>query len=702
MPPDSVEHRLAAILSADVVGYTRLMAEAETATVETLTAYREQISALVKRYGGRVVDAPGDNLLAEFPSAIDACRCALETQRVLEARNAGLDDSRRMRFRMGVHLGEVRVEADRIYGAGINTAARIEALAEAGGICISAAVYEQIRNQLEVGVEELGSQQLKNVPEPVRVLRLLPSSGSQVAGPRTDRRRIGAALALGAAVILAVLAWRALAPDGGGPEPPRAANGGLALAVLPLDNLSADPDQAYFTDGMTERLIAELGRMTGVRVISRTSVMQFKGTRVPLREIARQLQVDFIVEGSVLRADDRVRITAQLIDARSDAHLWSESYDRELRDVIGLQTDVARAIVRQVKGEVLPVATVARDPRPVNPAAYEAYLKGLYFGWRHNAASALKSVRYLQESIRIDPDYALPYAAIADHYSCTPTHAWSVPDSRLWPSVPQELMAKAREHAERALELDDQLPPAHVAIGLVRMFGDWDFEAAEAAFLRAIELDPSSSWAHQAYGVYLGFMGRLSEAQASMERAYRLDPLSVMAMVFLGEIHAWRGDSSAAIALWEKARELDPTYPELHQTIAGILCARDASGEAIGILQAKLSISPEDPILKADLGYCQAVAGRPEQARRILGELELRSRETYVSPMHRAQIHVGLGETEQAFAALEEAFDDRSFFLLYLSVDPQFDPLRSDPRFSDLLRRIGLPVSQRVETSTAA
>jgi class 3 adenylate cyclase/TolB-like protein/tetratricopeptide (TPR) repeat protein len=691
MERDRVDRKLAAILSADVVGYSRLMADDEDATLRTLRDYREALVLLVEQHRGRVVDAPGDNLLAEFPSALDATTCAVEAQRVITARNSDTPSGRRMQYRIGLHLGDVMLDGERIHGDGVNIAARLEGLAEPGGICVSATVHEQVRHRLDLGYEDLGAQTVKNIPDPIRVYRVRPGGAAAAPAPSARTRRpLALGLVAAGLVAAALLGWRALAPDR---TAPAAGNGPIdSVAVLPLDNLSGDPEQEFFTEGMTEALIAELGQLPGLRVISRTSAMHYKGANEPLPKIAAALDVEGIIEASVLRADDRVRLTVQLIDARSDDHLWAESYDRELRNVLGLQREVAEAIAGEIGLRVGESFRAERGPAPlVDPAAHESYLRGQVLSWKMKPATSLKAVELFERAIRIDPGYALGYSGLADAYSCTPTHAWSIPDSELWPSVPQELMARARLNALRAIELDDSLAAAHSSLGLVRMFHDWDWEGAEASFRRALEIEPSSWWARTGYSLLLIFSGRLDEALEQMQRAYDVDPLNTITIVGLADLHAMRGERDQATALWRKAQDLDPDYPPHHQSLITSMCREGEAQDVIPSLERARALAPDDPPAAADLGYCYAVSGRTAEARAILAGLEELSRRTYVSPMHMALIHVGIGDADATFGALEQAYADRSFFLPYIAVDAPYAPLRSDPRYRDLLRRIGLP-----------
>jgi TolB-like protein/class 3 adenylate cyclase len=414
---ERAQRKLAAILSADAVGYSRLMAADEVGTVRMLSKCRGVLSEVIGRFGGRIVDAPGDNVLAEFPSVVHAVEAALEIQRGLDRCSEPLPEDRRMPFRLGVHLGDVVVEGDTIYGDGVNVAARLEGLAEPGGVCISGSVYEQLQGKLSLGYEDLGEQPVKNL-RPVRVYRVLSQAGEPLAKPRASpvQRRFPGGFHAGwaALVLFALLAvgwWLASRPHSTAAEI-------RALAVLPLEDLSGDPEQEFFVAGMTEALIADLAKIASLSVVSRTSVMRYAGARKALPEIAEELGVDAIVEGSVLRAGDDVRITAQLIDARTDRHLWSESYQRHLSDVLTLQSEVARAIAGEVRLTLAPgQAGRLEEPGRVEPAAYVAYLRGVHFLQKQGASNHRRAVGYFERAVEIDPAYALAWARLADAYT---------------------------------------------------------------------------------------------------------------------------------------------------------------------------------------------------------------------------------------------------------------------------------------------
>src|SRR5713226_3838298 len=375
--PSRVERRLAAILAADVKGYSRLMAEDEVATLRTLTASREVTDALIAQHHGRIVGTAGDSILAEFASVVDAAQCAAEIQRELKVKNAEVPEHRRMEFRLGINLGDVMVEGEQIYGDGVNIAARLEALADAGGICISGVVYEQIKNKLTLSYEDLGEQSVKNIAEPVRVWRMVldETAGNTVGAaprsrPATPKKTssfqrsspltIGVAVAglgllVGMIILVQYLSVRPQAPSAAiPPARPLPLPGKPSIAVLPFTNMSENPQQDYFSDGITEDLITDLSKLSSLFVISRNSTFTYKGKAVKLADVSKELGVQYVLEGSVRRAENQVRITAQLVDATTDHHLWAERYDRSLQDIFAVQDEIQQKIMFALKVKLLP------------------------------------------------------------------------------------------------------------------------------------------------------------------------------------------------------------------------------------------------------------------------------------------------------------------------------------------------------------
>ncbi len=516
MSPDAVERRLAAILSADVVGYSRLMADNEDATVRTLSAYRDEIGLLVKQHTGRVVDFTGDNLLAEFPTAIAAVRGAVSIQRVLSARNADLDEERRMNFRIGVHLGDVRVEGERIYGDGVNIAARLEGLAEPGGICLSATVHEQVRNKLEVGYEDLGDQDIKNLPDQVHVFRVNFDTPAQPPVASSGSRRRVAAFALvvfiaaGAGLVWRFFSERAPAPLAGVPS----------LVVLPFANLSGDPEQEYFADGLTEDLITDLSKISGLLVIARNSAFTYKGRAVRVEDVGRELGVAYVLEGSVRRADDRVRITAQLVETANGHHLWAERYDRRMQDIFALQDDVAREIVAALEVRLSDSEATQVERLPTaNLEAYDAFQRALVYSQRYDPGAIVRAQELARRAIELDPEFGPAHALLGSALM----GAWMVQATQ-----DPTTMERAVALAERALELDDRDPRSLTLASMIFIVGG-RLDAAVATGERAVELAPGSAQAHAALGQGFLRTGRPAEARRMFTIALRLDPLDPMA-----------------------------------------------------------------------------------------------------------------------------------------------------------------------------
>jgi TolB-like protein/DNA-binding winged helix-turn-helix (wHTH) protein/Flp pilus assembly protein TadD len=455
-----------------------------------------------------------------------------------------------------------------------------------------------------------------------------------------------------------------------------------SLAVLPLDDLSHDPDEDYFADGMTDELITELGQIAALRVISRTSVMQYRGTHKALPQIARELNVDAVVEGTVLRAGDRVRITAQLIRAPMDKHLWAHSYEGDLRDVLALQENVAKDIAGQIRAQLTSQEQAKlKNARPVNPAAYEAYLRGNYFADKRTAEALTKAVEYFEEAIRDDPNWAPAYAGLADIYVVLSEYK----------SVPaHESHAKARVAARKAVELDDSLAEAHTELANLATTEDFDWSGAELEFRRAIELNPGNATAHYFHAMNLMSMGHWEEASAEMERARELDPLSIIINANIGLVHYYARHPDRAIEAERKALELDPNTAFIYEYLGLAYLQKGMYREAIDHLQKAVGLSNGFPWYQAELAYSYAAAGNHAQAGRILTNLRGRSRRQYVSSYSLAVAYIGLGEKDAALARLQKAYEDREDQVAVLKIEPLFDTLHADPRFQELLRRIGL------------
>lgn len=487
---------------------------------------------------------------------------------------------------------------------------------------------------------------------------------------------VGLVVVLALALVLNVGGWRdrlfGLAPVGRIDS----------LVVLPLENISGDPEQDYFADGMTEALSAELGKISALRVISRTSAMCYKGTTKPLPQIARELSVDAVVEGSVLRAGNRIRVTTQLVDAATDRHLWTESYDRDLNDILTLQSEVAQTIAHEIRIKLTPQEkTRLAQARPVDPEAYEAYVKGRYH-WNKRTEQGLRtSIECFRQAIDKDPTYALAYAGLADAYAILGLNGHVAPAD----AIPQ-----ARAAALKALGLDDALAEGHATLGVITSQYDWDFPEAEKEFKRALELNPSYASAHQWYALHLHDTGHLDEAIAEINRAEELDPLSLIIRTAAASIRYSAGQLDRAIQEARQVLELDANFMYARWLLGRVYALKGMHKEAIAELELNLAISGPVPEHVAELGHAYALAGMNEQAREMLGQLQELSKGRYIAPGFFAMIHAALGERDQTFQWFEKAYEARDSFLLNLITDPLYDSLRDDPRFDDLLRRMGL------------
>jgi len=459
-----------------------------------------------------------------------------------------------------------------------------------------------------------------------------------------------------------------------------------SLAVLPLENLSGNPEQDYFVDGMTDELITDLAKVAALRVISRTSVMRYKGTKKGLPEIAKDLNVDAIVEGSVLRSGNRVRITAQLLHGPTDRHLWAESYERDLGDVLRLQSEVAQAIAKQIRAELTPQQQARfRAARPVNPEAYEPYLRGRYYlSNQFTVAKALTTAKSdFEESIRRDPSFALAYSGLADSYVYLAFFGQGV-------LSPDLAYKSAKEALNKALELDDSIGEAYDTLGLLSWRFDWNWDAAERNFNRAIELAPSYSCAHEDRAVYLSFLGRRAEALAEIAKSDSLDPGPSSAMAESAAQYQMR-NYEALLDTGRRGVASNPTEWTEHYNLAVGYLGTGKLLEAIFEYQKAVEISDGNPDAVASLAHVYALIGRRAQAEKILHDLEHKSKSVYVSPYTIATIYAGLGEKDRALELLEKAYQERSLDISWhLKADLRIDSLRSDPRFQDLVRRVGL------------
>jgi len=555
-----VPRRLAAILAADIAGYSTLMGADEAGTVRDLKAHQTVILPVVAEHGGRIIDTAGDGILAEFPSVVSAVECAVAIQRIMAQRNADVEENRRLRFRIGINQGDVVFDDARIYGDGVNVAARLESIAEPGGICISRKVYEDIIGKLQLAFVDAGEQQLKNIAQPVRVYRI---SGERLAAPRATARP---ALAL--------------------PDKP-------SIAVLPFTNLSGDPKEDYFSDGITADIITELSRFSELFVIARNSSFQYKGKSPDIRQVGRELGVSYVLEGSIRRAGDRVRITGQLIDAATGVHRWADRYDRDLKDIFAVQDEVTHTIVSTLAAHVRKAESERVRAKPPNSwQAHDYYLQSAdalaSFNASFSKEDLYKARHLVQQSLAIDPNYARSYAILARTYDA----AWLHPldSDHLNPSA----LDQAHQFARKAVQLDANLPLVHTCLGVV-LTCRREHDAAIAAFERAIALNPN--FVDWPFALALVRAGNSTRAIDVLKTYMRLDPFyAPFALGLLGSAHYMLKQYSEALPLLRDYVSQAPNSRSGHVWLAATHAQLGQVEEARAEIDEVLRLQPDATI----------------------------------------------------------------------------------------------------------
>jgi adenylate cyclase len=550
---EKVKRRLTALLNADVKGYSRLMSEDEVETIRTLNAYKEAMANLIQQHHGRVVDAPGDNLLAEFASVVDAVECAIKIQEELKTHNAELPEDRRMEFRIGINLGDVIEEREKIFGDGVNIAARMEGLADAGGICLSGSVYDQVENKLDLEYEFLGEQSVKNIARPVRAYRVKMGYGT----------------------------WHQnMTKEPTLPDKP-------SIAVLPFTNISEDPGQEYFSDGITEEIITSLSKVTGLLVIARNSTFTYKGKPVKVQQVGQELGVHYVLEGSVRKAGERVRITAQLIDAKTGHHLWAERYDRHLTDIFAVQDEITVNLMRamQVKLTEGEQACEWLKHGSSNIEAYEKGMKGMEYFRFFSPEGNIRARQLFEECISLDPDYPGPHVMLGW------THLTDVMNG--WSKSPEESINRALGYAQKAVSIDNTQADAYALLGNVYLF-QRQFGMAIEEGERAVVLDPNGADYHVWLGMILTSAGRPEEAVDLLKKAIRLNPFPPNWYFYsLGNVFFVMGQYEEAAEAYQRAIQRSPDFLLVRIGLAASFGALGHEEEARAAAIEVLRIDPK-------------------------------------------------------------------------------------------------------------
>ncbi len=612
--------KLTVILSADVVGYSRLMGENDLATLQQLTAYQTIIADLIGQHEGRLVDAPGDALLAEFPSPVEAVACAAEIQDALREQNRQLPDRRQMKFRIGINLGDVLEQHGRLYGDGVNVAARLESLADAGGICISGKVFEEVKNKLPLTFEFIGQKIVKNIASAISTYRVHPDgstnkspsdlaeNSTKEASKRWTTARIAAGLSFVVVIgVFVILVIRPLENTSDGLKPTTIQTEQWTMqvtsapqlpvkpsvAVLPFENMSGNPEHDYFSDGMTQELITSLSQISGLFVISRISVFAYKRQPINVRHISEELGVRYVLEGSVRRVGKRVRITAQLIDAKTGFSVWGKRFDRDLEDIFAVQDDVTNNIVTALKVKLTKAERNNLMRRYTSSVeAYDYFLQGYQQLLTRSKEGAYNALELFDKAIELDPNFARAHAMLAW------THARMAFDG--WSDSPMDSLATARELAITAVKLDDGLPLGHFVLGLVHLFSKEHTKALKAV-QKAIDLDPNYAEGYAVIGATLSYAGKPEEGLRELAKALCLDPHGPLGfLMFQGAAYFTLGRYEDAADTFHKAAQRNPNAQHPHMWLAASYAHLGRMDEATWEAEELLTLDPDFSIRRME------------------------------------------------------------------------------------------------------
>jgi len=629
----------------DMIGYTSLGQKNESLSLALVDEHRKIIRPILVRHEGREVKTMGDAFMVEFSNVLDAVRCAYDIQRAVREFNIGLPQEKRVQLRIGVHVGDVvEVQGD-ISGDAVNLASRIEPLAEGGGVCITRQVFDQVHNKLELPMESIGARSLKNVDMPVEVYKLvMPWEENNTLGQtRVDSRRI---------------------------------------AVLPLVNMISDSSEEYFADGMTEELISAVSKIPELSVISRTSVMGYKNRTKRAAEICRELNVGTMLEGSVRKAGNRVRVAVQLIDANSDRHLWSENYDRNLEDIFAIQSDIAQNVASALKIRLVDAERdrIARVPT-MDEEAHIFEMKGRAHMINGSEAESMTAIGYFEQAIRRDPHYVLPYAEMAQVYA-------QLGAQGIIPT--KEVYSKVQELGKRALELDDSLAEAHLAMVLVHEY-NLKFDASRKEIERALGLNPNSVYAHMFASIDFASRRQFEKSNAEVQRMLELDPLSPNTLNEAATVLLASGQPERALEIYKKVVSMDPRNSFAVGNIGWTYVELGRYEEAIAEIKKSIELENRtSPNALADLPLALTKAGRKDEAKDIVSEVVRFHEQRGTDPYPVARAYAAIGDSSEALEWLEKCYAVRSPGLRWVADDLNFKGMIDDPRFQTFVKKLGL------------
>lgn len=625
---------------ADIVGYTAMMQDDEVRTKQVRDAHRETLTRSVEEHDGTILQFYGDGSLSIFDSAVEAAGCAVKIQ--LESLN-----DPKVPLRIGIHTGDIVIDEEGAFGDGVNVASRIESLAVTGSVMISDKVYDEIKNHKSYQTLSMGEFDLKNVHKPVEAFAII-NEGLIVPKRNELKGKVKESI--------------------------------KSIAVMPFVNMSTDPENEYFSDGVTEELINALTRVEGLMVTSRTSSFSFKGKNEDVRNIGSQLNVQSVLEGSVRKAGNRVRITAQLINSADGYHIWSESFDRNLEDIFAVQDEISQTIANKLRAKLSmkekskPLVTSSTE----NFQAYNHYLMGLFYYNKWTPANAEKAIEHYERAIEEEPEFILPYSGLARCYVLLSSTGYQ---------NPKEAAEKGAQYANKAISIDPNNIEAHLALAISSYFYEWNWEKGLQGIKKAIEINPNSSDAHLLYALHYSIMGQIDQALESMEQGYKIDPISFNTIRTLADMYYFAERYDEAIALYNKILDQDPHFLSAKEFKGWTYLMKGDVDEAIKLFLSMGNESSHAIKSYTQLAYAYAIKGDEQQTIDYLHQLDEQGGAT---SLDYAIIYTGMGDYDKTFEYLEKCYEERLGTIIFLKVSPIWKPLRNDPRYHELLVKLKL------------
>ncbi len=678
MQPE-LSRKLAAIMFTDIFGFTALMETDEADAMQKRDRYKEVLDKFHKQYNGDIIKDMGDGSLSVFTNSVDAVWCAVEIQKELRS-------PINVPIRIGIHTGNVLFQQGDVMGDAVNIASRIESFALPGAVFISGKLYDEVKNQKNIEVVSAGKFELKNVSIPMEIFAIsndnlvtpkkqaLHGKGKQFSEKKTSSKTIWISAAIAFVIILSSLFFYKKYAAAGSNN-----NEAKTIAVIPFANLSAQKDDEYFADGVCNEIQTQLSKIGALNVVSHTSMLQFKDTKKTMKEIGDAVGADVLLEGSVQKANDKVHINIQLIDAKTDKQLWADTYDKDFKDIFSIQSDIAKSVATSLKANLTSSEKTGIDKRPTeNLEAYNLYLKGNYLIQKVTPGDLANGLSMLNKAIKLDPKFALPYLGLAYYYGVA-TDFYMAPAKAL----PQLKIA-----AQTAIEMDSSLADAYAYLGLYNQWYVWNFPKAEVEFKKALELGPNVYLVHWGYNIYLMSTGQTQAAKKIGERLTELDPMSAEAHAWYGAVFYFARQYDEALLHINKSLAIDDNYPFAHYFKGICYAAQGKFTEATTEEQLAHNLFAA-PWSYGRLAYAYARAGNKQMATSILDSLKKASATTYVASDVVASVYVALGDKEHAFDYLNKAADERAGWMVFLNVDPIWDPIRTDTRFIAILTKMG-------------